>query len=1382
MLKRMFNKIKSLFSFDNMLLLLAFLVGINFFEHGNIFFVAFIALSIIKMFVCNEIKIHKEIVIIALFAISFFIIYSIHDSFSIANICYYLLFPICCFIIGSSITENNPESTKKVVKTLSSFALGFFIVVFLNFIKTIVVLGVNVNTRSLLSIWRKENFFVTATGINLHIVLFMMYALVFLVFKFKGRKWYHIVLAVLGILFCIYITFHSKNRAFFVIMLLTAIGLPICLTIVNKDKRKFYLILTIVITLIIAILTAIAVFVPSVNAWLRQNPLFNRLLNPDESSFASRKRYYEIFFKIFHKYPFGNMLSDNYFAGGDEIEYIHNLWLDIYKNAGAIPFVFFVVMSANMIYQVFYLSTRLENKKYAVFLLLSVYGIFILGLLEPIMDGNIYFTSLIYIIAGVLSRLSFIVKREKKNNVSYSNIDKNNFKIVMVTNFMSIHQISFHNEMVKRYGNRYHFIALENYSDNHQIYIAGYNQKISNVVKFYKKPSQASKLIEEADIVLYGNASDKILKLARKKGKILIKCSERLFKNYRYQRWSLKSILSYFKHLFPYEKKYSPICFTLSGYAAYDLNSINCSYNNCYSWGYWTIDNQYSSFEELEKIKDYDTINICFVNKLIDWKHPNKIIGLASYLRDKNIKFHIDIVGEGELKDSLISDIELHNLSSFITIHDLMPNNKVRALMERSSIVLNLSDRNEGWGVSVNEGMLSGCAVVVSHEVGAAPVLIKNGTNGFVYSFNNDQDLYVKVATLCVDKELLKSMQKSAFETIKECYNVENICERFDTFIKNKIDGKNFAYENGPLSKSPIFNEFDYRDTVNQKYGAATSNVKAYLESTNKDDDHNGDNNNNKMKKGALLSYLAIFFTIIAGLFYTPWMINELGQSNYGIYSLAISLTSILTVDLGLGTAVSRFVAKYKSESDSNKANNVISFIYKIFMIMSVIIVAILIAIYFNLGTIYKELTKEELEAFKSVYFAIGLYSVIVFAFTPLNGIIIGNDLYPQLKIINLISKVLNVVFVVVILLIKSDLYLFVLAVVITGLIDLLIKYLFVKKKCKYGNKFIFKQNKDSVLLSQLLRFTSWAAVATIVSRFVVSIQPTILGITAGAIQIAVFSLGSSIEGYTWLIADALNGMLVPKVSEMNKRNASGEEYTSLMISMGRIQLLLTGLVLVAFIALGRDFINVIWKVGDNNNYDDSYFVALFMFIPLFFTISQESGITTLVVKGKVKYHGIAMIITALSSMGLSFLLTFLFPNRAAFMAGLAVGVGRFIGLVLYLNYIYKSKININIQRFFKECHLKVMPPLLIVMIIGLLLDKFYPTTGLVPFLIKGIIIVIIYLLLICKFTMNKHEKSIISYFIDKIFIFFYRFNGKANLSLNIPVAQEKADFIKGGD
>jgi O-antigen/teichoic acid export membrane protein len=83
-----------------------------------------------------------------------------------------------------------------------------------------------------------------------------------------------------------------------------------------------------------------------------------------------------------------------------------------------------------------------------------------------------------------------------------------------------------------------------------------------------------------------------------------------------------------------------------------------------------------------------------------------------------------------------------------------------------------------------------------------------------------------------------------------------------------------------------------------------------------------------QLKLGALLSYVAIFVNLVSGLVFTPWMIAKLGQSDYAIYTLAYSLINLFIVDFGLGSAVSRYLSKYKAEGDSQKINNFLGIIY----------------------------------------------------------------------------------------------------------------------------------------------------------------------------------------------------------------------------------------------------------------------------------------------------------------------------------------------------------------------------------------------------------------------------------------------------------------------
>lgn len=62
-----------------------------------------------------------------------------------------------------------------------------------------------------------------------------------------------------------------------------------------------------------------------------------------------------------------------------------------------------------------------------------------------------------------------------------------------------------------------------------------------------------------------------------------------------------------------------------------------------------------------------------------------------------------------------------------------------------------------------------------------------------------------------------------------------------------------------------------------------------------------------QIRMGAVISYLAIAVNCVTALFYLPWMTKIIGQTNYGLYTLATSFIGLFLVDFGLGSAVSRF-------------------------------------------------------------------------------------------------------------------------------------------------------------------------------------------------------------------------------------------------------------------------------------------------------------------------------------------------------------------------------------------------------------------------------------------------------------------------------------------
>ena len=48
-----------------------------------------------------------------------------------------------------------------------------------------------------------------------------------------------------------------------------------------------------------------------------------------------------------------------------------------------------------------------------------------------------------------------------------------------------------------------------------------------------------------------------------------------------------------------------------------------------------------------------------------------------------------------------------------------------------------------------------------------------------------------------------------------------------------------------------------------------------------------------------MISYAAIAINIVATLLYTPWMVRQIGQANYGLFTLATSLINLFLIDFG---------------------------------------------------------------------------------------------------------------------------------------------------------------------------------------------------------------------------------------------------------------------------------------------------------------------------------------------------------------------------------------------------------------------------------------------------------------------------------------------------
>ncbi|MBO5408663.1 MAG: oligosaccharide flippase family protein [Clostridia bacterium] len=488
-----------------------------------------------------------------------------------------------------------------------------------------------------------------------------------------------------------------------------------------------------------------------------------------------------------------------------------------------------------------------------------------------------------------------------------------------------------------------------------------------------------------------------------------------------------------------------------------------------------------------------------------------------------------------------------------------------------------------------------------------------------------------------------------------------------------------------------------------------------------------------QIKIGAVISYLALALDVVAGLLYTPWIIRQIGDADYGLYTLATSLITMFMLDFGMSAAVAKFVSHYRAKGDQQGMNNFLGMIYKLYIIVSAVICAVLVGVFFNINQIYIKLTPSELSAFKIVYLIAASSMVVCFPFITLNGILTAHEQFARLKLADVFNKVASIFLTIIALLFGMGLYALVAVHAVMNLLTIVVKLVMIRKTTKIKVNF---QHSDKGMLKEITGFSFWTTVQSIAQRFIFNITPTVLGVVSGSVGITMFGLASTLEGYVFKFSQAINGMFMPKISRATLGQKTGEAVLPLMIKVGRIVLSITGILVIGIVTLGQNFVNV-WL---GNGYQEVYICTVLLILPSVLHLPQQVANTAVVVLDKVKSAGIVYTIMALVNIVFSFLFGHFW---GAVGCSLSICIAYFVRTIL-MNVVFYKQLNINVFKFFKDCHGKMAPGLLVALGCGVLISRYVMVgSGWICFLTQVVCLMICYVAIMWLIGWNKSEKNL---------------------------------------
>ena len=500
-----------------------------------------------------------------------------------------------------------------------------------------------------------------------------------------------------------------------------------------------------------------------------------------------------------------------------------------------------------------------------------------------------------------------------------------------------------------------------------------------------------------------------------------------------------------------------------------------------------------------------------------------------------------------------------------------------------------------------------------------------------------------------------------------------------------------------------------------------------------------------QLKIGIILSYVNMLLGNLIPIFYTPVMLRILGQDEYGLYKLASSVTSYLSlISLGIGSAITRYLIKTETEEGKEAEEKMLGLFMVIFQIIAVATVAVGTVITLLVPLIYgKSLGGEELVRMQILVFIMVCNMALGFSQTPYLSAVNAHEKFVFLQCMNILTTCVGPALNIVMLYAGFASIGMTLSSMLVGLVCRVAYTIYVRRSMHLRPRY---KGMPTDKLKEILGFSFWIFVSNVVGQLYDATDTVLIGLVPGLATtgVAVYNVGAMFCSIASSLSAGISALLAPKTNRMVFSGATSDELTDLTIRVGRLQGLIFSLIVSGFISFGRPFI---WMYA-GEGYQDAYLVAVVIMIPKIIPMAQSVCLSILVAQNKHRFRSLVYFgIAVLNAWGTWLLLKPLGIVGAAIMSG----IGLVLGQGFIMNIYYHKKTGLDMKRFWSKVGgVYVVPALMCC--VTLLISRVIDFDNVASLSVGILIYTAVFGGLNWFLVLNEYEKNLIIVPIKKLF------------------------------
>ena len=492
-----------------------------------------------------------------------------------------------------------------------------------------------------------------------------------------------------------------------------------------------------------------------------------------------------------------------------------------------------------------------------------------------------------------------------------------------------------------------------------------------------------------------------------------------------------------------------------------------------------------------------------------------------------------------------------------------------------------------------------------------------------------------------------------------------------------------------------------------------------------------------QIKAGMVLSYLNIGLGNLISVFYLPIMLSLLGQSEYGLYKLATSITTYLSLLIfGIGGSITRYVLKANLEGGHEAEERIFGLFNVIFSVISVLAIVVGLIITLNIDVLYAEsLSADELVTMRILLGIMVLNTAVTISSTPYTTVVSTHERFIFVQLMTVLTTTMVPVCNVIMLLFGFRSIGMAISTLALTVIVRIAYLIYVKRSLNLKPRY---KNMPVHMIKEILVFSFWIFVANLTTQLFGTTDTVIIGATPAlaAIGVTIYSVGHQFSTILISLSHVIPNLFMPRANKMVLSGKNEKELTDFTIQVGRVQAYFVALFCFGFVAFGRQFLQI--YVG--SGYDEAYWVAVIIMIPNCIQLVQSVFISIMQAKNMHSFRAKTYTFIALANAVATVFLVRVF---GVIGAAIPTALCYLIGNGFLMNWFYRKKMKMEVPRFWKQI-IPVFVPSILLSAVTLIVSIWVDFSSLLMFIIGVVVFTALYCLICWKIVMNKEEKGLI--------------------------------------